>query len=68
MKWEDLDFENRKITVSRSMEFRYGYQEFKIGEPKSKHGYRTIPMTQTAYDILKLKESQKDIRYVCKSM
>lgn len=65
LKWEDLDFENRKITISRSMEFRYEYQEFKVGEPKSKHGYRTIPMTQTAYEILKLKESQKDTRYVC---
>ena len=54
---EDLDFESRKITISRSMEFRYGYQEFKIGEPKSKHGYRTIPMTQTTYDILKRKAS-----------
>ena len=65
LKWEDLDFENRKITVSRSMEFRYGYQEFKIGEPKSKHGYRTIPMTQTAYDILKRKASEVETRYVC---
>lgn len=65
LKWDDLDFENRKITVSRSMEFRYGYKEFKIGEPKSKHGYRTIPMTQTAYDLLKVKEAQKDTRYVC---
>uniref|UniRef100_UPI0040567981 tyrosine-type recombinase/integrase n=1 Tax=Acetatifactor sp. TaxID=1872090 RepID=UPI0040567981 len=65
LKWEDLDFESRKITVSRSMEFRYGYQEFKIGEPKSKYGYRTIPMTQTAYDILRLKASEKDTRYVC---
>lgn len=65
LKWEDLDFENRKIHISRSMEFRYGYQEFKIGEPKSKHGYRTVPMTQIAYDLLKIKESQKDTRYVC---
>ena len=65
LKWEDLDFESRKIAISRSMEFRYGYQEFKIGEPKSKHGYRTIPMTQTAYDILALKASEKETRYVC---
>lgn len=64
LKWEDIDFGSRKIMVSRSMEFRYGYQEFKIGEPKSKYGYRTIPMTQTAYDILELKASEKDTRYV----
>ena len=41
------------------MEFRYGDQEFRIGEPKSKAGCRTIPMTQTAYDILKAKEKNR---------
>lgn len=69
LKWEDLDFENRKIMVSRSMEFRYGYQEFKVGEPKSKHGYRTIPMTQTDYDFLKRKRLRRTRdMYVTKSM
>ncbi len=65
LKWEDLDFINRKITISRSVEFRYGYQEFKIGAPKSKHGYRTIPMTEVAFQILKRKESEKVSRFVC---
>lgn len=41
------------------MEFRYGAQEFRIGELKSKAGYRTISMTQTAYNILKAKEKER---------
>ena len=51
------------------MQNRYGDQEFRIGEPKSKAVYRTIPMTQTAYDILKAKEKERhtikvlDFRY-----
>ncbi len=64
LKWEDLDFENRKIHISRTMEFRHGYHEFKIGEPKSKHGYRTIPMTPEAYEILMRRYEQRKIRYV----
>lgn len=69
LKWEDVDFKNRTISIRRTMEFRYGDQEFRIGEPKSKSGYRTIPMTQIAYDVLKAKEKEKherkivDIRY-----
>ena len=47
----------------------YFLKGFRIGEPKSKAGYRTIPMTQTAYDILKAKEKERhtikvlDFRY-----
>ncbi len=59
LKWEDIDFRKRIISINRTMEFRYGDQEFRIGEPKSKAGYRTIPMTQTAYDILKAKEKER---------
>lgn len=69
LKWEDVDFQNRTITIKRTMEFQYKNQEFSIGEPKSKSGYRTIPMTQVAYDILKAKEKERrslkvfDLRY-----
>lgn len=64
LKWEDVDFKKRKIHVRRTLEFRYGYQEFKVGEPKTKHGYRTIPMTQVAYEVLKIKEAEKTTRKV----
>lgn len=65
LKWEDIDFQDRTISIRRTMEFRYGDKEFKIGEPKSKSGYRTIPMTQTAYEILKAKEKEKSTRKIC---
>lgn len=65
LKWEDIDFEKRTISIKRTMEFRYGNQEFSIGEPKSKSGYRTIPMTQIAYEILKVKEREKFTRKIC---
>lgn len=64
LKWEDIDFQKRIISINRTMEFRYGNQEFTIGEPKSKAGYRTIPMTQTAYDLLKAKEEERYVRKI----
>lgn len=64
LKWEDIDFQKRIISINRTMEFRYGSQELTIGEPKSKAGYRTIPMTQTAYDILKVKEEERYVRKI----
>ena len=53
LKWADIDFEKRTVTISRSMEFRHAYHEWRIGEPKSKSGYRTIPLTDEAIRILK---------------
>ena len=53
LKWEDVDFQKKTITITRSMEFRHSVHEWKIGEPKSKSGYRTIPLTDEAVRILK---------------
>ena len=44
----------------RSMEYRYSAKEWRIGEPKSKSGYRTIPLTEEAVTILK--KQKKRIR------
>ena len=42
----------------RSMEYRYSAKEWRIGEPKSKSGYRTIPLTEEAVTILKNKKKR----------
>lgn len=53
LKWEDINFETRTIQICRTMEFRYSTKEWRIGEPKSKSGYRTVPLTEEAITILK---------------
>lgn len=68
LKFEDIDWEAKTIRIQRSMEYRYSTQEWRIGEPKSKSGYRTIPLTEEAYAILveqkkknqKIKESSSE--------
>lgn len=57
LKWSDINFEKRVVHIQRSMEYRYSVGEWKIGEPKSKSGYRDIPLTEEAITILK---NQKD--------
>ena len=45
----------------RSIEYRYSEKEWRSGEPKSKSGYRTIPLTEEAVSILK-KQKEKNKR------
>lgn len=64
-KWDDIDFENRTLTISRTMEFRYKVGEWRVGPPKSKSGYRTIPLTDEAIRILKAqKEKNSKIKVI----
>lgn len=65
LKWDDIDFENRTLTISRTMEFRYKVGEWRVGPPKSKSGYRTIPLTDEAIRILKAqKEKNSKIKVI----
>ena len=65
LKWEDIDFSKKAIRIQRSMEYRYSVGEWRIGEPKSKAGYRTIPLTDEAIRILtELKEKNKNIKKI----
>lgn len=65
LKWDDIDFENKTLTVSRTMEYRYKVGEWRVGPPKSKAGYRTIPLTDEAIRILKAqKEKNSKIKVI----
>ena len=65
LKWEDVDFENKTVKIQRSMEYRHSVGEWRAGEPKSKSGYRTIPLTDEAIRILLAqKEKNKKIKII----
>lgn len=40
------------------MEYRHSAKEWRVGEPKSKSGYRTIPLTDEAIEILRLQKKK----------
>ncbi len=52
LTWDAIDWENHTLTVNKTMEFRHKQHEWRAGPPKTKKSYRTIPLTDTAYQIL----------------
>lgn len=65
LKWTDVDFENKTVKIQRSMEYRHSAGEWRVGEPKSKSGYRTIPLTDEAIRILiAQQEKNKKIKII----
>lgn len=53
LKWSDVDFNQRILSIARTMEYNYKKQMWMVGEPKSKSGCRKIPLTDEAIRILK---------------
>ena len=53
LTWDAIDWENHTLTVNKTMEFRHKQHEWRAGPPKTKKSYRTIPLTDTAYRILR---------------
>ncbi len=65
LKWSDIDFKRKVIHIERTMEYRYSVGEWRIGEPKSKSGYRDVPLTEEAIAILKnQKEKLKSTKVI----
>ena len=65
LKWEDIDFDNKMVKIQRSMEYRHSTGVWRVGEPKSRSGYRTIPLTDEAIRILVAqKEKNKKIKII----
>ena len=53
LTWDAIDFERRTLTVNKILEFRHAQKVWRAGPPKTQQSYRTIPLTDKAYGILK---------------
>ena len=53
LTWDAIDFERRTLTVNKTLEFRHAQKVWRASPPKTQQSYRTIPLTDKAYDILK---------------
>lgn len=53
LRWSDIDFKKNIVHIRRTMEYRHSVGEWRIGEPKSKSGYRDVPLTEEAIRILR---------------
>ena len=52
LTWDAINWDKRTLTVNKTLEFRHKQQEWRAGPPKTKNSYRTIPLTNRAYEIL----------------
>lgn len=62
LTWDAIDWENRTLTVNKTMEFRHKQHYWRAGPPKTQTSYRTIPLTNRAYEILKGIYNMRDKR------
>ena len=53
LTWDVIDWERRTLTVNKTLGFQYKERCWRAGPPKTTHSYRTIPLTNRAFGILK---------------
>ena len=63
LRWDDLDFENKMITINHSIANYKSAEKNKcvstLFTPKTEVGAKTIPMLDVVYDALKLEEEDQ---------
>lgn len=52
LTWDAIDWEKRTLTVNKTLEFRHKQHNWRAAPPKTVSSYRTIPLTNRAYEIL----------------
>lgn len=52
LTWDAIDWENKTLTVNKTLEYRHDRGYWRAGPPKTQQSYRTIPLTNKAYEIL----------------
>lgn len=53
LTWDVIDWEKRTLTINKTLEYRHKQGYWRAGPPKTQTSYRTIPLTERAYRILK---------------
>lgn len=62
LTWDAIDWEKRTLTVNKTLEYRHKQGHWRAGPPKTASSYRTIPLTDRAYDILKAVHATRNFR------
>lgn len=68
LTWSSVDLDKRTLTVDKTLEYRHGAGFWRAGPPKTVHSYRTIPLTNRAYEILKELNSMRSSRKEAESL
>ena len=52
LTWDAIDWKKPTLTVNKTLEYRHSHKYWRAGPPKTQQSYRTIPLTNRAYEIL----------------
>ncbi|SCW45399.1 Site-specific recombinase XerD [Ruminococcaceae bacterium YRB3002] len=71
LRWEDIDYDNRTISVNHSLVYYPDAEsrksELRVSLPKTQSGIRTIPMMDIVYDAFKTAEDEQSENGSCVS-
>ena len=62
LTWDSIDWKRRTLTVNKTLEYRHQEGIWRAGPPKTTTSYRTIPLTNRAYEILKSCYDERTVR------
>lgn len=62
LTWDAVNWEKHTLTVNKTLEYRHKQGCWRAGPPKSEKSYRTIPLTDRAYNILKECYEEREVR------
>lgn len=62
LTWDAINWKKRTLTVNKTLEYRHKQGYWRAGTPKTQTSYRTIPLTDRAYNILREVYATKDTR------
>ena len=72
LTWDSIDWHNQTLTVSKTMEYRHSTGEWRAGPPKTVSSYRTMPLTNRAFEILteayNERRTRKESKDLCRIM
>ena len=62
LTWDAINWERRTLTVNKTLEYRHNQKFWRAGPPKTQQSYRTIPLTNRAYEILREVQAKAGVR------
>lgn len=62
LTWDAINWEKRTLTINKTLEYRHNRGYWRAGPPKTQQSYRTIPLTNRAYEILRTVELYRQRR------
>ena len=62
LTWDSIDWKKHTLTINKTLEYRHQNKCWRAGPPKTEKSYRTIPLTDRAYAVLKSCYDERDSR------